>query len=135
MGGGGRQLNPLALVKRFTRPVIIAVTHILFPRSLRTKPDVVGVILELRFLTEAIGRCELTVQSVTRRATETFKATVTKETVVLRLTPERRRRVDYRHLSAGQEVHIWFPATTHLEHWRHGAVQQIAIMGEKQGGQ
>ena len=132
MDGGGRQFNPLTLVRRFTRPTIVAVTHVLFPRSLRTEADATGTIIELLPLTGAVDRCEVTVRTATGASVMTFKATVTSETVVLRQTPEVRRRVDYRKLDAGHEICVWFSEVGHRPHLRHGAVRQIAIVGPKE---
>lgn len=135
MSGGVGQLNPLTLVGRFIRPAIVAVAHLLFPRSLRTEADATGTIVESRPLAGAVDRCEVTVRTAAGTSVATFKATVTNETVVLRQTPERRRRVDYRELAAGHEVCLWFPEAGHRPHFRHGAVRQIVIIEPKETGE
>ena len=134
MGGSVGQFNPLTLVGRFIRPAVVAVAHVLFPRSLRTEADATGTIVELSPLTGAVDRCEVTVRTAAGASVTTFKATVTNETVVIRQTPERRRRVDYRELAAGHEVRVWFPEAGHRPHLRHGAVRQIVIVASKETG-
>jgi hypothetical protein len=130
--GGSVGSSLLGSVGRFFRPLFVGVARLLFPRSVKTKADASGAIIELNTLDEVGNLCEVTVRAPAGKAVTTFKATVTNETVILRRTADGQKRVDYAALAMGQEVRVWFPAVGYRTHLRHGAVRQILILGPEE---